>query len=75
MQAVHLPVQAPQEFIDRYMGVYDEGWDRLRYERRRSAVALGIVPEDAGMVAMSTTDDWFSLSPAEKRYHAKRMAV
>ena len=24
-QAVHIPVQAPQEFIDRYMGVYDQG--------------------------------------------------
>jgi arylsulfatase/uncharacterized sulfatase len=75
MQAVHLPIQAPQEFIDRYMGVYDEGWDRLRYERRRRAAALGIVPEAAGMVAMSTTDDWIPLSPAQKRYQAKRMAV
>jgi len=74
-QAVHIPVQAPQAFIDRYLGVYDEGWDRLRYERRRRAVELGIVPEDAGMVAMLTTDDWFVLTAAEKRYHAKRMAV
>ena len=74
-QAVHTPVQAPQAFIDRYMGVYDEGWDRLRYERRRRAVALGIWPEDAGMVAMTTTGDWFSLSAEQKRYHAKRMAV
>lgn len=74
-QAVHIPVQAPQAFIDRYMGVYDEGWDRLRYERRRRAAALGIVPEDAGMVAMATTDDWIALSAEEKRYQAKRMAV
>ena len=74
-QAVHLPVQAPQEFTDRYMGVYDEGWDRLRYERRRRAAELGIVPRSAGMVAMSTTDDFFALSPEQKRYQAKRMAV
>lgn len=74
-QAVHLPVQAPQEFTDRYMGVYDEGWDRLRYERRRRAAAMGIIPEDADMVTMSTTEDWFSLSPEQKRYQAKRMAV
>lgn len=74
-QAVHIPVQAPQSFIDRYMGVYDEGWDRLRYERRSRAVALGIVPEDAGMVAMPTTGDWFGLSAEQKRYQAKRMAV
>jgi arylsulfatase/uncharacterized sulfatase len=74
-QAVHIPVQAPQAFIDRYMGVYDEGWDRLRYGRRRRAVALGIVPEDAGMVAMATTGDWFGLSAEQRRYQAKRMAV
>ena len=74
-QAVHIPVQAPQAFIDRYMGVYDEGWDRLRYERRRRAAALGIVPRDAGMVAMATTNDWFALSAERKRYDAKRMAV
>jgi arylsulfatase A-like enzyme len=74
-QAVHLPMQAPQEFIDRYMGVYDEGWDRLRYERRKRAVELGIVPAESDMVAMSTTDDWHQLTPEEKRYQAKRMAV
>lgn len=74
-QAVHLPMQAPQEFIDRYMGVYDEGWDRLRYERRKRAVELGIVPAESDMVAMSTTDDWHQLTPDEKRYQAKRMAV
>jgi arylsulfatase/uncharacterized sulfatase len=74
-QAVHLPVQAPQEFIDRYMGVYDAGWDRLRYERRLKAVKLGIVPPDSSMVAMSTTGDWHQLTPDQKRYQAKRMAV
>ena len=74
-QAVHLPVQAPQEFIERYEGVYDEGWDRLRYERRRRAVEFGIIPAESGMVAMSTTDAWHPLTPAEKRYQAKRMAV
>ena len=74
-QAVHLPVQAPQKYIDRYMGVYDEGWDRLRYERRQRAVELGIVPAEANMVTMPTTDDWHTLTPDEKRYQAKRMAV
>ncbi len=26
-QAVHMPVQAPQAYIDKYQGVYDAGWD------------------------------------------------
>lgn len=29
-QAVHLPVQAPREFTERYLGTYDAGWDALR---------------------------------------------
>ncbi len=74
-QAVHIPVQAPQEFIDRYMGVYDTGWDALRKQRLARAVELGIVPKGAGVVDMSTTLDWQALDEERRRYEAKRMAV
>jgi arylsulfatase len=73
--AVHTPVQAPQEFIDRYMGVYDTGWDDLREQRLERAAALGIVPADTLMVRMETTDDWDALGEEDRRYQAKRMAV
>ena len=36
-QAVHIPVQAPQAFIDPYMGTYDAGWDAIREARQRRA--------------------------------------
>mgnify|MGYP003683159989 CR=1 FL=1 len=74
-QAVHIPVQAPQEFIDRYMGVYDRGWTALRAERLVRAIELGIVPADSAMVAMASTADWETLSPERQAYEAKRMAV
>ena len=74
-QAVHIPVQAPQAFIDPYMGVYDSGWDALREQRRKRAIELGIVKEDAGMVRMPTTGDWDLLNEEQRRYEAKRMAV
>ena len=74
-QAVHIPVQAPQAYIDRYMGVYDEGWDHLRQARHDRAVALGVLPEAVPMARMSTTADWGALSSARQRYEAKRMAV
>jgi arylsulfatase A-like enzyme len=70
-----MPIQAPQEFIDRYMGVYDIGWEVLREQRRGRAAELGIVPADTAMVTMSTTDDWDALNDTQKRYEAKRMAV
>lgn len=74
-QAVHIPVQAPQEFTDKYMGVYDIGWEELRRQRQARAEQLGIIPQGTAMVNMSTTADWDSFSEEEQRYHAKRMAV
>ena len=74
-QAVHIPVQAPQEFIDRYSDVYDEGWDALRLQRRAKAIELGIVPPDCAMTSMNSTGCWNELSPKQKRYQSKRMAV
>ena len=74
-QAVHIPVQAPQEFIDRYMGVYDQGWEALRQQRHKRAMTLGLVPQDTPMVPMTTTEAWQGLDADTKRYQAKRMAV
>ena len=74
-QAVHIPVQAPKEFTDKYMGVYDAGWTALREQRQSRARELGLVPAAAGMVTMSTTSDWDAYTAEEQRYHAKRMAV
>ncbi len=73
--AVHIPVQAPQQFIDRYEGVYHKGWPVLRRQRRAAAIDLGLVPADSGMVDMASTDDWDGLSEEQQRYNAKRMAV
>lgn len=75
LQAVHIPVQAPQGFIDRYMSTYDEGWDALREQRRQGAIDAGLIAPDTPMVRMETTGDWDGLSAEEKRYEAKRMAV
>lgn len=73
--AVHMPVQAPQEYIDHYADTYIEGWDKLRKQRRERAAALGIIPPDVPMVRMATTGDWSGLSAEDKAYQAKRMAV
>lgn len=74
-QAVHIPVQAPQKYIDKYMGTYDNGWEILRQQRFDKAVELGIVPKDIAMELMSSTEDWDSLNPEQQRYQSKRMVV
>ena len=74
-QAVHMPVQAPQSFTDKYLGQYDQGWKALRADRLERASALGIVPTDTTLAPVPSTPDWDTLSGADKAYASKKMAV
>ncbi|MDH3654271.1 MAG: arylsulfatase [Myxococcales bacterium] len=74
-QAVHMPVQAPQAYIDKYMGKYDGGWAALRERRLESAKTLGVVPADTELAPVPSTEDWDSFTDEEKRYKSKEMAV
>jgi arylsulfatase/uncharacterized sulfatase len=74
-QAVHMPVQAPREFSDKYAGVYDEGWTVMREKRRLAAEQAGVIPADTETVVTPGTLIWDSLSEEQKRHHARRMEV
>lgn len=74
-QAVHMPVQAPKEFSDKYAGVYDEGWTVMREKRRVAAEQAGVIPENTGMVVTPGTLNWDNLTEEQKRHHARRMEV
>ena len=74
-QAVHMPVQAPREFSDKYTGVYDEGWTVMREKRRRAAERAGVIPAGTEAVVTPGTLVWNSLSEEQKRHHARRMEV
>lgn len=72
--AVHSPHHAPDEWLARYRGKFDEGWDVAREKILARQKALGIVPQDArlpprpeGMKA------WAELSPDERRVYARSM--
>lgn len=74
-QAVHIPVQAPRAYTERYLGLYDTGWQDLRSRRLERIKELGLVPGDTRMVEMPTTIDWETLSEAQQRYQSRKMAV
>ena len=75
-QANHIPVQAPQEFIEKYKGKYNKGWDVLRQERRNKAIELGLMPLNTPMAPLPSTHvAWDSLSATDKAYQARRMEV
>ncbi len=44
--APHWPLQAPDDYIDRYRGRYDQGWEAIRQARVERQKALGLFPAD-----------------------------
>lgn len=74
-QANHIPLQAPREFIDRYRGAYDQGWEALREARRARAAALGLIPADAPPADASRVPDWDALDASARQDYARRMEV
>lgn len=73
--AVHDPLHAPREYIDRYKGKFDQGWDSLWVERLNNLKSLGIVPHDVKSVPNPSIPKWSSLSKEEKEDFASDMEV
>ena len=44
--AVHAPHHAPREWIDKFYGQFDAGWDALRAEIFQRQIELGVIPAD-----------------------------
>lgn len=74
-QAVHIPIQAPEEFSQKYIERYTEGWHVLRQQRLQKAIELGIVPASTKMVEMASTRTWGDLPADEQATMVRRMAV
>jgi arylsulfatase len=51
--ACHWPHQAPAEYIDRFKGKYDQGWDVVRRQRLQRQIELGIVPPDTELAPLN----------------------
>ena len=76
LQAVHIPVQAPRAFTQKYAGRFDGGWDQLHKDRFERAKTLGLVSKGAKAPVMhASMRAWDSLSVDEKKMQAKAMEV
>ncbi|GMQ30752.1 arylsulfatase AtsA [Algoriphagus confluentis] len=73
--APHDPLHAPKEYIDKYHGKFDMGWDSLRVLRLENLKTLGIVPQGVNTFAPSGIPAWSSLSPEHQEELAKDMEV
>lgn len=74
--ACHSPHQAPREWIDRYKGAFDEGWDVMRERWFGRQIEMGITP--AGTQLTPRNEEvaaWADLSPEERRVCARHQEV
>jgi arylsulfatase len=70
--APHSPHQAPKEFIDRYRGKYDAGWDEIRAARFARMKQTGIIPANTDLAPLNeNVRPWANLSADEHRLFAR----
>ena len=74
--ATHAPHHVPKEWIDKYRGKFDQGWDTLREETYARQKALGVIPASAELTPRpKELPAWNSLTPEQKRLYARQMEV
>jgi len=75
-QAPHDPFQLPDDWLDRYKGRYDQGYEKARAARIARMKQLGIVGKAANAFPkLPSIPAWDSLSPDEKRQSARKMEL
>src|SRR5262245_37061869 len=52
-RANHSPHHAPNEWIDKFKGQFDSGWDKYREDTLARQKKLGVVPPDTKLTARS----------------------
>ena len=74
--STHAPHQAPRDWIAKFRGQFDQGWDRLREESIARQKHLGIVPADTQLTARPPgIPAWETVTPGLKRTTARMMEV
>ncbi len=85
--APHWPLQAPSEYIEKYHGKYDIGYDSLRSFRFNALKEKGIVAKDVTLPELPAVKGslyyitqepllpWKSLSKEEQRIEARKMEI
>jgi len=74
--ATHSPHQVPQEWLDRYKGKFDQGWDKLREETFARQKRLGVIPANAQLTPRpAELPGWDSLSAEQKTLLARQQEI
>jgi arylsulfatase len=74
--ATHAPHHTPKEWIEKFKGQFDEGWDKYREQTLERQKKLGVVPPDTKLTVRSKgLPAWDSLNDDQRRLYARMMEV
>lgn len=74
--AAHWPLQTSREWLDKYKGKFDEGWDEYAKKILAKQIEQGIVPKGTKLpVRNADLDKWSSLNANEKKLFARQMEL
>ncbi|MCS0499434.1 arylsulfatase [Protaetiibacter mangrovi] len=74
--ATHAPHHVPEEWIERFRGRFDEGWDAYRAQTIERQKARGVIPTDTDLTERSHgLPAWDELNDDQKRLYARMMEV
>jgi arylsulfatase len=72
----HAPHHAPKDWIAKFKGKFDQGWDKVREETLERQKKLGVVPPNTQLSKRpGQIPAWDSLSADQKRLYARMMEV
>ncbi len=72
----HAPHHAPKDWIEKFKGKFDHGWDKQREMTFARQKEMGIIPADAELTERSKgIGPWDELNADEKRLYARMMEV
>lgn len=72
--ATHAPHHAPKEWIAKYKGQFNGGWDKLREETFERQKKMGIIPAETKLTPRpAEIPGWDGMSDAQKRLFERQM--
>jgi arylsulfatase len=74
--ATHAPHQVSPQYVEKFHGKFDQGWDKYREETFARQKKLGVVPQNSELTKRpEQLPAWDSLSADQKRLFARMMEV
>jgi len=72
--AMHAPHHAPKEYIDKYSGQFDMGWDKAREMIYQRQLEMGVIPPGTNLTERTKEiPAWDNLNADQQRMYARQM--